>query len=302
MKKLKVLLSLFVCAFMVIPFMGAKAEEPTPVSDYAGLQAAMLNGGVYSLTGDIVIDAPLETDKDVTIFGNGHTIKPMENADTAWPGPNKTIIAARFTSTVTLNDVVLDGAPKYGAQAYNGGHVVLNGVIIKNSGFGAVNINGGTVTIKDLVMDSNAYGIEFGIGSGVTGIPTLVMDGKFEVKNQDGKDPICVDTDQVTADKTITVENTLDTIQTIDLVGNKITVKNTDGTVAFESNELLEGTEVTVNTEQPVEPEEPTKEEDKKDEVKDEVENPKTSDGIILVFGALAVSATLVFIAKKKLA
>ena len=35
----KVLLSLFVCAFMVIPFMGVKAEEPTPVSDYAGLKA-----------------------------------------------------------------------------------------------------------------------------------------------------------------------------------------------------------------------------------------------------------------------
>ena len=297
----KVLLSLFVCAFMVIPFMGVKAEEPTPVSDYAGLKAAMDNGGVYSLTGDIVIDAPLETDKDVTIFGNGHTIKPMENADTAWPGPNKSIIAARFTSTVTLNDVVLDGAPKYGAQAYNGGHVVLNGVVIKNCGYGAISINGGTVTVKDLVMDSNTKGIEFGIGSEVTGVPTLVMDGKFEVKNQTGA-PLEVDTAQITADKTITVENTLDTIQTIDLVGNKITVKNTDGTVAFESNELLEGTEVTVNTEEPVVPEEPTKDEDKKDEVKDEVENPKTSDGIILVFGALAVSAVLAFVAKKKLA
>ncbi len=297
----KVLLSLFVCAFMVIPFMGVKAEEPTPVSDYAGLKAAMDNGGVYSLTGDIVIDAPLETDKDVTIFGNGHTIKPMENADTAWPGPNKSIIAARFTSTVTLNDVVLDGAPKYGAQAYNGGHVVLNGVVIKNCGYGAISINGGTVTVKDLVMDSNTKGIEFGIGSEVTGVPTLVMDGKFEVKNQTGA-PLEVDTAQITADKTITVENTLDTIQTIDLVGNKITVKNTDGTVAFESNELLEGTEVTVNTEEPVVPEEPTKDEDKKDEVKDEVENPKTSDGIILVFGALAVSVVLAFVAKKKLA
>lgn len=297
----KVLLSLFVCAFMVIPFMGVKAEEPTSVSDYAGLKAAMDNGGVYSLTGDIVIDAPLETDKDVTIFGNGHTIKPMENADTAWPGPNKSIIAARFTSTVTLNDVVLDGAPKYGAQAYNGGHVVLNGVVIKNCGYGAISINGGTVTVKDLVMDSNTKGIEFGIGSEVTGVPTLVMDGKFEVKNQTGA-PLEVDTAQITADKTITVENTLDTIQTIDLVGNKITVKNTDGTVAFESNELLEGTEVTVNTEEPVVPEEPTKDEDKKDEVKDEVENPKTSDGIILVFGALAVSVVLAFVAKKKLA
>ena len=302
MKKFKVLLSLLVCAFMTVPFIGVKAADPTPVSDYAGLEAAMLNGGVYTLTEDIAVEKPLETSKDVTIFGNGNTIKPVDDASTSWPGPNKTIIASTTSGTLTLNDVTLDGAPKYGVQAHNGGHVVLNGVIIKNSGFGAVCINGGTVTIKDLVMDSNAYGIEFGIGSGVTGIPTLVMDGKFEVKNQDGKDPIYVATDQVTADKTITVENTLDTIQTIDLVGNKITVTNVDGTVAFESNELLEGTEVTVNTEEPVESEEPTTNEDKKDEVKDEVENPKTSDGIILVFTVLAGSAVLAFVAKKKLA
>ena len=43
--------------------------------------------------------------------------------------------------------------------------------------------------------------------------------------------------------------------------------------------------------------------EDVKDEdVKDEVENPKTSDGIMITFATLALSVVVVFIARKKLA
>ena len=298
MKKiLQPILGLFVCAFMLVPFAGVKATNE--ISDYEGLKAAFENGGEYTLTEDIVINEPLTSGKDVTIYGNDHVIKPIDDANTVWPGPNKTLVTSELTGTITLNGVFLEGSPKYGVQAYNGGHVVLNGVVIRNSGFGAVSINGGTVTINHLVMENNTYGIEFGIGSGVTGVPTLVMDGVLEGKDQ--VDPITVDTTQITADKTITVENTLGTSQTIDLVDNKVTIKNTDGTVAFESNELLDGTEVTVNNEQPAS-EEPSVNDDKKDEVKDEEENPKTSDGIVLVIGALTVSILVALVAKKKLA
>ena len=81
-----------------------------------------------------------------------------------------------------------------------------------------------------------------------------------------------------------------------------VTVTNADGSVAFESNELLDGTKVTVNNEQPAS-EEPSVNDDKKDEdVKDEEENPKTSDGIVLVIGALTVSILVALVAKKKLA
>lgn len=301
MKKLKVFLGLFVCALMVFPFMGVKAA-PLEVSDYEGLKAAMENGGEYTLKNDIEIEEPLVSGKDVTIFGNDFTIKPVSDASTTWPNPNKTLITSSLEGTITLNGVVLDGAPKYGVQAHNGGHVVLNGVVIKNSGFGAVNINGGTVTIKSLVMENNAYGIEFSIGDNVTGVPTLVMDGTIEATNQ--VTPIHVDTTQITADKTITVENTADTLQTVDLEGTKIVIKDESGKTVLESDDLLEGTEVTVNTEkteEPVTPEEPV-EEDKKDEVKDEVENPKTSDGIILTISVLALSGVVAFVANKKIA
>ena len=297
MRKLKVFLGLFVCAFMVLPFTGAKASND--IANYEELKAALTNGGVYNLTDDITIDEPLTSRKDVTIFGNDHVIKPIDNANAIWPGPNKTLITSELTGTITLNGVVLENSPKYGVQAYNGGHVVLNGVVIRNSGFGAVSINGGTVTIQSLVMENNAYGIEFGIGSNVTGVPTLVMDGSIEAKDQ--VDPVYVDTAQVTADKTITVENTLDTVQTIDLDGAKLVIKDGDGTILYQSNDLLDGTEVTVsNEEEETTPEAP--EEEKPEEVRDEVENPKTSDGIMITFGVLAISVVAIIVAKKKLA
>ena len=297
MRKLKVFLGLFVCAFMVLPFTGAKASND--IANYEELKAALTNGGVYNLTDDITIDEPLTSRKDVTIFGNDHVIKPIDNANAIWPGPNKTLITSELTGTITLNGVALENSPKYGVQAYNGGHVVLNGVVIRNSGFGAVSINGGTVTIQSLVMENNAYGIEFGIGSNVTGVPTLVMDGSIEAKDQ--VDPVYVDTAQVTADKTITVENTLDTVQTIDLDGAKLVIKDGDGTILYQSNDLLDGTEVTVsNEEEETTPEAP--EEEKPEEVRDEVENPKTSDGIMITFGVLAISVVAIIVAKKKLA
>ena len=40
----------------------------------------------------------------------------------------------------------------------------------------------------------------------------------------------------------------------------------------------------------------------KDEDVKDEVENPKTSDGIMITFATLALSVVVVFIARKKLA
>ena len=51
--------------------------------------------------------------------------------------------------------------------------------------------------------------------------------------------------------------------------------------------------------EEPTTPEEPK---DENNDVKDEVENPKTSDGIMITVAALAVSATVAIVARKKLA
>lgn len=297
MKKLKVFLGLFVCAFMVVPFMGVKAE--TTVSDYETFKKALDEGETYiTLGANINVEAPVEVNRDVTVDGAG-----QYSLIAAYEGGagNKTIITSTTSGTLVLKDITLENSPKYGTQAHNGGHVVLDGVTIKNSGFGAVSINGGTVTIKNLVMDSNAYGIEFGIGSNVTGVPTLIMDGSFETKNQTGVS-IHIDTDQVTADKTIAVENTESTVQTIDLDGLNLVVKDASGAEVYRSDELLENTTVEVSNPEVEEPTTPETPKDPEEEVKDEVENPKTSDGIMIIVSALAASAVVAIIAKKKLA
>ena len=299
MKKLKIFLGLFVCAFMVVPFMGVNAE--TTVNTYDDLVAALKNGGEIVLGQSIDVTGPLSTDKDVTLNGNGNTL----NAVYTGTSGNQTIITST-AGTLTLQNISLTNSPKYGVQAYNGGNVVLDGVTISNhtDKFGAVNINGGTVTIKDLTMTDNLYGIEFAAGLNVTGTSALIMDGVIK-GNQ--KDVLYVDIDQITADKTISVENTENSTQKISLKDNTIVLMEGDKVLAT-SNELATGTTVDVDGEklQAEEPaKEPTTPEEPKDEnndVKDEVENPKTSDGIMITVAALAVSAVIAVIAKKKLA
>lgn len=299
MKKLKVFLGLFVCAFMVVPFMGVNAE--TTVNTYDDLVAALKNGGEIVLGQSIDVTGPLSTDKDVTLKGNGNTL----NAVYTGTSGNQTIITST-AGTLTLQNISLTNSPKYGVQAYNGGNVVLDGVTISNhtDKFGAVNINGGTVTIKDLTMTDNLYGIEFAAGLNVTGTSALIMDGVIK-GNQ--KDVLYVDIDQITADKTISVENTENSTQKISLKDNTIVLMEGDKVLAT-SNELATGTTVDVDGEklQAEEPaKEPTTPEEPKDEnndVKDEVENPKTSDGIMITVAALALSSVIVFVARKKLA
>ena len=299
MKKLKIFLGLFVCAFMVVPFMGVNAE--TTVNTYDDLVAALKNGGEIVLGQSIDVTGPLSTDKDVTLNGNGNTL----NAVYTGTSGNQTIITST-AGTLTLQNISLTNSPKYGVQAYNGGNVVLDGVTISNhtDKFGAVNINGGTVTIKDLTMTDNLYGIEFAAGLNVTGTSALIMDGVIK-GNQ--KDVLYVDIDQITADKTISVENTENSTQKISLKDNTIVLMEGDKVLAT-SNELATGTTVDVDGEklQAEEPaKEPTTPEEPKDEnndVKDEVENPKTSDGVMITVAALAVSAVIAVIAKKKLA
>ena len=299
MKKLKVFLGLFVCAFMVVPFMGVNAE--TTVNTYDDLVAALKNGGEIVLGQSIDVTGPLSTDKDVTLKGNGNTL----NAVYTGTSGNQTIITST-AGTLTLQNISLTNSPKYGVQAYNGGNVVLDGVTISNhtDKFGAVNINGGTVTIKDLTMTDNLYGIEFAAGLNVTGTSALIMDGVIK-GNQ--KDVLYVDIDQITADKTISVENTENSTQKISLKDNTIVLMEGDKVLAT-SNELATGTTVDVDGEklQAEEPaKEPTTPEEPKDEnndVKDEVENPKTSDGIMITFATLVLSSVIVFVARKKLA
>lgn len=293
---MKMFFGVFLFGMLLIPFTSVSAA--TEVNSYEDLTAALATDEtVIEIGSDFDITAPIEIKKDLTINGHGNTL----TATYSKSGGNDTILSSSTSGVLVLNDLVLSDSPKYGVQAHNGGTVVLNGVTIRNSGFGAALANGGTLVIQDLLLDNNAYGIELGIGDEVTGIPTIIMDGTLSIVNQDGKTPIHVDTTQITADKTITVENTIDTVQTIDLEGNTLVIKDANGDIVYTSDELLEGTEVTVNTEEPLEPTTPTEEPEVTEPTEDVTENPETSDSILLILGVCGLSAAAMFTLKRKL-
>ena len=103
----------------------------------------------------------------------------------------------------------------------------------------------------------------------------------------------------------MTVENTINTVQTIDLdeTAGTLVIKDEDGSVLYTSNKLAENTEVEVVTEEAEEPTIPEapKDENEPTQITETIENPKTNDSILLVLGTLAVSGIVAFIAKRKL-
>lgn len=300
-KAFKMFCGLFMFMALVVPFSGVNAA-PVEVSDEAELRNAVLEGGDIVLTNDIKVSSPIDLLKDTTITSKeGSTFTIDGEGMTRNPDGNGSILAAH--ANLTLTNVKIANANKYGVQAYNTGSVVLDGVEISGSGFGAVLINGGTVTINDLTMIDNAYGIEFGIGAQVTETPTLVMDGTLSADSQ--VDPLYVDTDQVNENSGMSVQNTINTVQTIDLdeTAGTLVIKGEDGATLYTSNELADGTEVEVVTEEAEEPTVPETPKDENEPVKttETIENPKTNDSILLVLGTLAVSGVVAFVAKRKL-
>ena len=102
----------------------------------------------------------------------------------------------------------------------------------------------------------------------------------------------------------MSVQNTINTVQTIDLdeTAGTLVIKGEDGATLYTSNELADGTEVEVVTEEAEEPTVPETPKDENEPVKttETIENPKTNDSILLVLGTLAVSGVVAFVAKRK--
>lgn len=280
MKKLRLL----AFAFVTFLFAGiVSVSAATSVKTEEELNAAILNGGSIVLENDITITKPIELFKDTEISSlNGYT---LDGTGMSLNGKNGSILAAH--AKLTLDNVNLKGAAKYGVQAYENGDVTLNGVTISNCEWGAVLVNGGQVVINGLVMDSNAWGIEFAKGENVTGNPALVMDGTIYVNNQ--PDAITVDETQV--DKFL-IENTEASTNKIVLEDNKLLVKDDSGKTVVESKVLANDLVVSINGTEEItkEPEVETPEEPEITEpvvtttTQASEENPNTADNVGLYF------------------
>lgn len=241
--KIGLVLFVLVLALILIPSVSNAAEKS--VADKAGLIDAITNatdGDVITLTDNIVLDQPLSTDKDITING-----KFTISADESWTSTsgNQTMITALTGAEVTIEDITLQGGPKYGVQAYNGGKVILDGVIIQNCKYGGVLVNGGIAEIRNLNLGKNGTGanngVEIGKASGVSNDPKVIMNGT--ISSTEAENVIYIA--QNDSLSTFEVENTQSSTYKLYTTGKQVVVTDSSNNVVFASNES--GKEVTIS-------------------------------------------------------
>lgn len=241
--KIGLVLFVLVLALILIPSISNAAERS--VADKDELIDAITNatdGDVITLTDNIVIDQPLSTSKDITING-----KFTISADESWTSTsgNQTMITALTGAEVTIEDITLQGGPKYGVQAYEGGKVILDGVTIQNCKYGAVLVNGGIAEIKNLNLGKNGTGanngIEIGKASGLTNDPKVIMNGT--ISSTEAENVIYIA--QNDSLSTFEVENTESSTYKLYTTGKKVIVTDNSNNVVYKSNES--GKEVTIS-------------------------------------------------------
>ncbi len=293
--KLISILGAIVLAVVIMPITKVNAA-PLEASDEATLRSTILSGGEITLTDNIETKEPIEVSNEVVINGNGKTISAAEDFNTT--NINQTILSVNEGGKLTLKNVTIADSKKYGLQAHQNGILIIDGVTVKNSNFGAILINGGQVTIKNLTMIDNAYGIEFGKGDGVTEASELIVDGTIEGTQET---MLHIDLPNPETDK-ISIKNTENTKTTIVLEDNKLVVKDDKGTViGGTTTEVKADLDLSLKPVQTPEPEEEpsiTEETAKGDSPE---ENPKTGDNGILYIATAILGVGATMLVSKKL-
>ncbi len=247
MKKFnQIALSIFILLLAIIFVPNFSNATTSTVSSDEELRSAIekaVDDDVIKLTTDIALIKPIEiTGKRITINGNGFSISKNDNN---WSdnGSNATLITSGIDAKVTLSNITLKNSKKYGAQAYNGGYLVLDNVTATDNGYGGILVNAGTVEIKKLSLGHNGLensnnGIEIAKGKEIpdseqSNQPKLIMNGEL-TSTQTENVIYLASNDKLTE---FSVENTDSTKDNIYLSGNKVIVTNEKNEVKFESNE-----------------------------------------------------------------
>lgn len=245
--KITFILIAIVAFIMIVPNIVNAAEiiaDPSKpeTADLVEVVNNAETGSTITLAGDYEISNVIELrNKEITIIGNDNTISGNYDVMNALPGQNKSLITAAENCTIKLVDVNLTISPKYGAQAYNGGKLVLNGVDIRDCSFGGILNNGGIVEIIDLTLGHNGNendnnGIEIGKGSSLANVniePKLIMNGTLKSEQKENVIYIASN-DELTEFK---VENTEASTDKLYISDNKVVVTDENNSVKFESNE-----------------------------------------------------------------
>ncbi len=298
-KKLSLLFLLSLFALIAIPICSHAAN--TPAGDESSLVDAIKNASnndTISLSTNIVIKAPIDiAGKNLTINGNGHTISA--NTD-EWQasGENSTLITAGKGTKLTLKNLTLSNSVKYGVQAYNGGHVVLDNVEIKDCAYGGVLANAGTVEVVNLHLGHNGRegtnnGIEIARGTSLADgdtDPVLIMNGSLS--STEKNNVVYIDTnDPVGGFEIINTENSTNKVFIND---NKLVVADKNNTIIYQGNDIgdvaVEGEEYKETVPEKV-PEKPKKD-----------GTPKTGSSNLLEISAIAIaiSSMAILVLKRK--
>ena len=321
MKKLKVFLGLLVCAFMVVPFMGVNAIDADGIGYDGSNVTSEQKDGVYylTLTGDATQDLVIDGE-EVVLDLNGHNFTNFADANSVIyvESGKLTITDSKNSGTIKKKDA--SSAP----TVNNEGTLVVEGGTISSQGeksaalhnSGTLTVNGGTIT----TLEDNVFGL---VNEGTTVINggNFIQAHNFSVLNNANKMEIkdgnfTISDGNTKAYSLITNQGSTNNAS-LEITGgtfkanggvfynegeDEITVSGgsyshdvsaylADGFEMKEENgEFVLVKDTTVDT-----PKDET-------EVKDEVENPKTSDGIMLIFGTLTISVIVAVIAKKNLA
>lgn len=239
--KLILFLSVLFLSLLLIPNF-ISAETTYTVDNATDLEAKVSEaetGDIISLSENIALINPIEvTGKSITINGNGYTIS---RNTTNWSneGLNGTLITVGGNgATLTLTNLNLTGSARYGAQAYNGGRLILDNVTVADNEYGGILVNGGTLEIRNLTLYNNREpgegnnGIEIGQGQDVTTTPKLIMNGTLS--STETKNVIYLSDDEgLTA---FEVENAEGTVDRIYMSDNKVIVTDENNEFLFESN------------------------------------------------------------------
>ena len=298
MKKLKVFLGLFVCAFMVIPFMGVNAAEPVEVDNAEDLYKYLEGSEVteVKLTADIETTHKINVTSDKIIDGNGHkityvgTFKDGSNDNTVWgsnaeaPYNGGVYVIQAYNADVTIKNITLTGG-NVGLSA-NGANLTLEGRIdVSGNGYGGIELTKGaapTLSVPSLTMNN----VTLVNTSESSSKPTLWTDNleteEVESMNIEYNGVKVAVTCDKKDGKPLQVQLFLDEEHT----------PSGDNYVKLDAADFRPEEEVTT----PETPEEP------KEEVKDEKKKTKTADGIMITASVLVASAVIAVIARKKLA
>lgn len=242
-----VLFSVLVLAVLLVFPNISNAAEAT-VENEEELRAALADSSIDTITLETSFQTSsvVTVNRDVTINGNYFTI----SATDAWKNQEShsgdhSLFTAVSGAELTLKDITLKFAPKYGVQAFDGS-VILDGVTINGCTYGAVLVNGGTVTVKNLTLGYNGEGANNGIemdkGSS-TGNPKLIMDGTFTTYEKENAVRVA-DNSNVT---TFEIENTVNTVNKVFAADKNVVLTDANNNVISESSITKDGVTATTD-------------------------------------------------------